>query len=226
MRSKKFASLTLLAALALLLSSCGNKGTNKVNSNTLGTGSGSIIVGTNPISTGGTVSSSTLQLIQQIESQASCQYGGQRIYKQFYTNSATGNMTTISANFQDGGMTYSGDGNVYVGYNYSSRDLLYVQKVTSGTSVVGYIATLSFCPIANVISSDRNLTGLQIKNMTLTNSTRCGYGAIDNASTLVYSVKDSSQPVYSFGCGGNSYPYTNPYIATYGVCTNFTAVCK
>lgn len=220
MRSKNFLSMTLVLSTALFITACGGKDKNKVNSNTLSSGSSAISVGTNPINTGG-LSSATIQAIQTLESRYTCPSGGARIYKQFYTNQASGNMTTISANFTDGYLSGASDGSVFIGANYSSRDLIYVQKVVSGTQVTGYNVTLSFCQVANVIASDRNLTGLRIQNMTMTTNTYLGYGTVDFASTFVYSVKDTSQTTYyPFGCGGSYYPQ-NPYIVTYGICTNF-----
>ncbi len=220
MGSKNFFSVTLILTFALALASCGKSKNNKVNSNTLSTGTGSISVGTNPMSTTG-LSSAAISAISKFESSYTCPYGGSRLYKQFQTSQASGNQTTISASFTDGYLSGSSDGNVFIGANYSSRDLIYVQKVVSGTQVTGYNVTLSFCPVSNVISSDRNLTGLRVQNMTMTTNTYLGYGTVDYAQTFVYSVKDSSQTsYYPFGCGGNYAP-ANPYIATYGICTNF-----
>lgn len=220
MGSKKLFSLTLILSAGLFFSSCGGKKSNKVNTNTISSGTSAISIGSNPINTAG-LSSATIQAISSIEQRYSCPSGGSRIYKQFHTNQASGNMTTISANFTDGYSAGTSDGSVFIGANYSSRDLVYVQKIVSGTQVTGFNLTLSFCQVANVISSDRNLTGLRVQNMTMTTNTTLGYGTVDFASSFVYSVKDSSQTsYYPFGCGGSYYPQ-NPYIATYGICTNF-----
>lgn len=204
----------------VFISSCG-KDKNKVNSNTLSTvGTSTISVGTNPLGSSG-LSAATVQAINTLESKYACPNGGARIYKRFYTNQASGNMTTITADFTDGYLSGATDGAVFVGVNYSSRDLIYMQKVVTGTQVTGYNAVLSFCPIANVIAADRNLTKLRVQNMTMTSNTYTGYGTVDNAATFVYSVKDASQTsYYPFGCGGNYAPQ-NPYLATYGICTNF-----
>lgn len=212
--------MTLILSTAFFIAACGGKDKNKVNSNTLSSGTSAISVGSNPINTSG-MSATTVQAINTMESRYTCPSGGSRVYKQFYTNQATGNMTTISANFTDGYLAGSSDGMVFIGANYSSRDLIYVQKVVTGTQVTGYNVTLSFCQVANVISSDRNLTGLRVQNMTMTTNTSLGYGTVDFASTFVYSVKDTAQSsYYPFGCGGSYYPQ-NPYLATYGICTNF-----
>ena len=221
MRSKSIIAMTFILSSSLFLASCGGKDKNKVNSNTLSSGSSAISIGSNPINTSG-LSASTLQAINALESRYVCPSGSARIYKQFGTQQASGNQTTITANFTDGAISGQPEGTIYIGANYSSRDLIYVQKVVNGTSVIGYNVTLSFCQISNVISSDRNLTGLKVQNMTMTTNTYTSYGTVDFASTFVYSVKDAGQNTYyPFGCGGNYYPQ-NPYIATYGICTNFS----
>ncbi len=218
----KIVLTSTIIASSLFVTSCGDKKKNKVNTNAYT--NGAIMVGTNPYSVNG-ANPAVSQAIAQIEGQYPCTTG-QRIYKQFNSRQVSGTATTISAQFADGAIagTATAPGSIYVGLNYTTRDLLYIEKVTSGTSVVGFNATLSFCPYPNVISADRNLTNLTI-NANLDTDAHCGVGSIDAASTFVLSVKDQSQPGYYFGCSGGSTSYPqNPYMATYGICTNFTKV--
>lgn len=229
MRSKNLFSMTLILSTAFFIAACGGKDKNKVNSNTLSSGTSAISVGSNPINTSG-MSATTIQAINQLEQRYACQSqnGSSRIYKQFHTTQATGNLTTISAKFTDGYLAGSSDGMVFIGVNYVSRDFIYVQKVINGTQVAGFNVTLSFCQIPYVISADRSLSGLEVRNMTMTTNTSLGYGTVDYATSLVYSIKDSSQQRY-FPFGGmfphcsniGAINYPDPYLVTYGICTNF-----
>ncbi len=219
MRASHLFNFSIIALTALSLASCGGK-KNKAPSNLGGDG---LMVGTNPLlGQNGSLKSS----IQYLEGQLPCQFGGQRVYKRFSSSQVQGNHTTIAGQFTDGQLN-SGvvDSQIYVGANSNSRDLLYIQKVVNGQSVIGYNAVLSFCQIPNVISADRNLIRLRINSANLDNDAHCGFGSIDAASTFVFSVKDTSQNTYfPYGCGGGNYYPNNPYIATYGICTNFTKI--
>jgi hypothetical protein len=234
MRKQKLKTIPHLGKLTLTFLmvvqfGCGQ--TNKTNSsngiNANGTimGSNNLSIGANPVANAGGVNPSVAQSIQRFESQIPCQSGGQRIYKQFNSRQVYGNATTISAQFTDGAMPSTGESMVYVGVNMNSRDVIYLQKVAQGSSVIGFNATLSFCQIPYVVSSDRNLTNLTIRSANLDTDAYCGFGSVDMASTTVYSVKDPSQSQpYPFGCGGGNYYPQNPFTATYGICTNFAKV--
>ncbi len=232
MNIKKSLLITLLGSFVVLspLVSCSKKTTkNKVNTNGVnpnGTimGTGTIVVGSNPLQTTG-LNAQTMQTINSIESQAPCPQGGQRIYKQYHSKQVSGTHTTITGQFVDGAIPTTADSQLYVGFNYVSKDFIFMQKVVNGAQVTAFNATLSLCQIPNVISPDRNLTTFTVRAMNLDVDTNCGFGSVDAASTFVYSVKDPGQTQYvPYGCGtGMAYP-PNPYIATYGICTNFAKI--
>lgn len=174
----KFTFFTLI----LLLGSCGKKA-NTVNSSALS--------GSSLFYQGGSAFSSNPGIpthVQNIKNGVAC-LTGHRLLNDvtFFVSGGYMSGTKIAGNFQQG--ILPGDNTeLHVGVS-AFRDLMFVTKVTSGSQVLGFNVTLSFCEMANpypnfpmLISSDRQLVGFQAPNgIILDTNTYCGYGVIDAA---------------------------------------------
>lgn len=209
LRFKYSLHLTLIAG-SLLLNACGRK--NTVNSNPGASG-------TSPFYTGNPQLSSNPQIVNQVQSIRStvaCLPGKSRLANDvsFYINGGSLSGTTIGGNWQSGFMNNGTISNMYVGVS-AFRDLMFLTKVTSGSQVIGYNVTLSFCEVPNsypnypaLVSNDRALVNFQAPNgITINTATSCGYGLIAAAmNTIIISQRST----------------TNPYTSDFPVQTSFT----
>lgn len=211
LRLKHSLQITLAASL-LLLASCGKK--NTVNSNNVGTASGS-----SPFYVGNPALSANPNIINQVQavrSSVTCLSGRNRLANDisFFVNSGSITGTTIGGNWQAGFLQTGTISNMYVGVS-AYRDIMFVTKVVNGGQVLGYNVTLSFCEVPNaypnypaLVSNDRALVNFQApKGIVLDTNTYCGYGVVDAAvNTVIVSQKST----------------TNPYTSDYPVYTSFT----
>ncbi len=196
----------------LLLGGCGKK-QNQVNSNGY--------VGSSPYSTNNPIFSgpggaAIVNQYQTIRGSVTCLPGRNRLANDvsFYVSGGSYSGTTIGGNWQPGFMSQGTVSDLYVGVS-AYRDLMFMTKVTSGSQVIGYNVTLSFCEVPNaymnypaLVSNDRALINFQAPNgITINTATSCGYGLIAAAvNTVIVSQRS----------------LTNPYTSDFPVYTSFT----
>ncbi|MGZ3790328.1 MAG: hypothetical protein ACXVLQ_17480 [Bacteriovorax sp.] len=202
-----------LITCLLLLGSCGKKGGNVVNTNGYANGQSPISIN-NPVFSG-SGGSTIVNQYNHIRSSVACLPGRNRLLNDvsFYVSGAFSG-TTVGGNWQPGFMSNGTVTDMYVGVS-AFRDLMFLTKVTSGSQVIGYNVTLSFCEVPNaymnypaLVSNDRALINFQAPNgITINTATSCGYGLIASAqNTLIVSQRS----------------LTNPYTSDYPIYTSFT----
>jgi hypothetical protein len=213
---KHFIKLTFLTCI-LLLGSCGNK-PNSVNSNALAPGaSGSALfytgnpaLGSNP---------AIVTHVQNIKTGVTCLPGRTRLQNDvtFYVAGPFQSGTTIGGNFV-AGILPGDNSELHVGVS-AFRDLMFVTKVTSGSQVLGFNVTMSFCDVANpypnfplLVSNDRPLVNFRApQGIILDMNTYCGYGVIDAAlNTAMTSQQSMSNQLTA--------PFTFPTSFTKPIC--------
>ena len=185
-----FIKFTILTCF-LILGSCGKKA-NTVNSSNL-SGSGLFYTGNSAFSANPAI----ITHVQNIKNGVACLQGRARLQNDvtYYINGGAQSGTKINGNFV-AGILPGDNSELHVGVS-AFRDLMFVTKVTSGSQVLGFNVTLSFCEMANpsspnfplLIASDRPLVNFQAQNgIILDMNTYCGYGVIDAAlNTLITS---------------------------------------
>lgn len=171
--SKSF--ILAFIASSLILSSCGK---NNVVNNPGGASTSNPLLNANP-----TFSSS----FNSIKSKMACLPGRYRLANDytFYVNGGNGSQSTIYGQFQAGYLSAGSITSMYVGAS-AYGDLMFVQAVTNGSSLVGYNVTLSFCSVANsyqaypdLVSNSRALVNFQTPyGITVNANTKCGYGFV------------------------------------------------
>ncbi len=126
---------------------------------------------------------------------------GQRL-SNIYTFSSSSfsgsSQTTIQGTFNSGGIGGDSVAREYVGIGYYG-DVMIVQKVTSGSQVIGYNVLLSMCSMSSTngapyISDTRQLTNFSGK-IVLDDEVSCGHGMVDSSQTTMQSQMD---PNYSY----------------------------
>lgn len=203
----KTSLLVTLITSSLIFTSCGKK--NVVNS-----GSGSSY-----FNSSNSLFTSNSQFINQyntIKNKVSCLPGRYRLSTDstYYVSSGSYSQSTIYGQYQAGSINSGTVSEMYVGMS-SFSDLMFVTKVTNGSTVVGFNVTLSMCSIPNsqgnypaLVSNDRSLTNFQASNgIKVNSSTSCGYGLVAAA----YYTYMLSQRIPS-----------NAYTADFPVYTTFT----
>lgn len=179
-RSMSKILLTTTLTSMLLMSACGKK--NVVNT--------SGVSGNSPFTANNPLFSSNPQLAakaNEIKSKIGCLNGNYRLNNDytFYVQGGNYSQSQIGGQFQQGVLTSGSASELYVGMSVY-RDLMFVTKVTNGTSVVGYNVTLSFCSVPNaypnypaLVSNERSMINFQAPyNIVLNSNTSCGYGLV------------------------------------------------
>lgn len=208
----KFGLTACLLIGAMVLGGCGKKA-NSVNSNNLA-GSTLFYSGNSAFSSNPAI----ITHVQNIKAGVQCLSGRQRLANDVtYNVRGTNSGTTIGGNFQQG--VLPGDNSeLHVGVS-AWRDLMFVTKVTSGSQVIGFNVTLSFCDVANpagpqfplLVSNERQLVNFGAPyGIVLDMNTYCGYGVIDAAvnTYMTSQVAPSNQYTYPFTFQTS---FTKPY---------------
>ena len=205
-----FSKITFTSCLLLgilILAGCG-KGSNQVNSSSL---SGSFALSASP---------QVVSQVQNIKAATTCLPPSTRLQTDVTFN-VSGNFpngSTIGGNWQLGVLPGENTA-LFVGVS-AWRDLMFVTKVTSGTQVVGYNVTLSFCSVANpagaqfplLVSNDRQLVNFMApQGIVLDVNTYCGIGVVDAAYNTVITSQVPPSNQYS-------YPFTFPTSFTKPLC--------
>lgn len=198
MKTRLFAPVTMLLLL-LFFSACGSD-----NSTSNGSGAALIpvIPGQNPLS------NSTLIQLQSV----TCSVPGARTRADFYTTSAQGSMnsTKVLGPFNPGALSGT-EYRPYIGVS-AFKDIIYVNKVLSGATIVGYNVTVLFCGATNqqtntpIIGPGVSLTNFQVTSMGIImyEKSNCPTGVVDYAYTGINSSVYNYNPIETL-----FYPYCN-----------------
>lgn len=186
---------------ALILTACGKKD-NKVSTYT----------GSTPFSTSNPVFSGTngatiVNQVQSIKQNVGCLNGGYRLTNDvsFYINGGYISGTKIGGNWASGFLSTGTVSKLWVGVS-AYRDLMFVTQIASGSKVLGFNVTLSFCELKNaysglpsIISNERALdTFTAPYGIILDSNTYCGYNVVDLAQyTTIISRRNPSNPYSS-----------------------------
>lgn len=181
---------TALALVVLLgVTSCGGDKKNTTNSSSNSSTSSINNSGTfssTQYSDASGYSSDQINTINNIKSGVNCQYGA-RLSQDviFSVQGGAANTSTIGGTFQAGSISGTVS-TLYVGIS-AFNDLMFVSKIVSGNSVVGYNVRMSMCPQYggyNVpyIANERPLSNFTAPyGITLNDSTVCGVSLVTSA---------------------------------------------
>lgn len=202
MKKMSVKKIVAFVAMAAMLWSCGDsKNKNNVNSN-------GISLPNDPIGSGQTQlnAGNYSSILNQVQCRTG-NYNGFRIgnrLQNVYTFSSSsgsnsgGSQTTISGQFNPGGIGGSEVSRIYLGVGYYG-DVMLVQKVVQGSQVIGYNVIVSYCSMTSTngapyISDSRQITQFQ-GTITLDDEVSCGHGMVDFSSTVALSQTD---PNYNY----------------------------
>jgi len=185
----------VLGLTTLMIASCGSKDnkTSNANGNPL-----NVPVNTSPIfgDPNSGVGAQDLNTWTNLKNQTNCQQG--RMQDLTFTVSSQGNYYgggSVSGQLQQGQTNGSSQGTFYG--RSGQGDLMFVSRVTTGSSQLSYNVVLSYCIyqdyIAQYIGPNAGMSNFQLQNMQLTQSSSCSSGNVTSAVVGFISPNYSQQ---------------------------------